>query len=57
MQVLVALSYSGSGTSAPSATGTHELMLAILAYYTPENNANLYREAESWLALALEEGE
>lgn len=27
--------------------------VAILAYYTPENNPVLYREAESWLALAL----
>jgi aminoglycoside phosphotransferase (APT) family kinase protein len=25
--------------------------VAILAYYTPENNATLYREAESWLAV------
>jgi aminoglycoside phosphotransferase (APT) family kinase protein len=27
--------------------------VAILAYYTPENNPTLYREAESWLGLAL----
>jgi aminoglycoside phosphotransferase (APT) family kinase protein len=27
--------------------------VAILAYYTPENNPTLYREAESWLSLAL----
>jgi aminoglycoside phosphotransferase (APT) family kinase protein len=27
--------------------------VAALAYYTPENNAALYREAESWLELAL----
>jgi aminoglycoside phosphotransferase (APT) family kinase protein len=26
-----------------------------LAYYTPENNPTLYREAESWLALVLSE--
>jgi aminoglycoside phosphotransferase (APT) family kinase protein len=29
--------------------------VAILAYYTPENNPTLYREAESWLHLALSE--
>lgn len=29
--------------------------VAILAYYTPENNPTLYREAESWLELALSE--
>jgi aminoglycoside phosphotransferase (APT) family kinase protein len=29
--------------------------IAILAYYTPENNANLCREAESWLELVLAE--
>jgi aminoglycoside phosphotransferase (APT) family kinase protein len=29
--------------------------VAILAYYTPETNAVLYREAEQWLALALAE--
>jgi hypothetical protein len=29
--------------------------VAILAYYTPENNENLYREAESWLELVLAE--
>jgi len=27
--------------------------VAILAYYTPENNPTLYREAENWLALAM----
>ena len=27
--------------------------VAVLAYYTPENNPPLYREAESWLELAL----
>jgi aminoglycoside phosphotransferase (APT) family kinase protein len=27
--------------------------VAALAYYTPENNASLYHEAETWLALAL----
>ena len=27
--------------------------VAILAYYTPENNPTLYREAESWLGLVL----
>ena len=27
--------------------------VAALAYYTPENNPSLYREAESWLDLAL----
>jgi aminoglycoside phosphotransferase (APT) family kinase protein len=31
--------------------------VAILAYYTPENNPTLFREAESWLALALSERE
>ncbi len=29
--------------------------VAILAYYTPENNPMLHREAESWLDLALSE--
>ena len=29
--------------------------VAALAYYTPENNPSLYREAEAWLALALSE--
>ena len=29
--------------------------VAALAYYTPENNPALYREAESWLELALSE--
>ncbi len=29
--------------------------VAILAYYTPENNPVLYREAENWLELALSE--
>ena len=29
--------------------------VAALAYYTPENNPSLYREAESWLELALSE--
>jgi aminoglycoside phosphotransferase (APT) family kinase protein len=29
--------------------------VAILAYYTPENNPTLYREAESWLGLVLSE--
>jgi hypothetical protein len=29
--------------------------VAILAYYTPENNPSLYREAESWLDLVLSE--
>jgi aminoglycoside phosphotransferase (APT) family kinase protein len=29
--------------------------VAILAYYTPKNNGVLYREAESWLKLALSE--
>jgi aminoglycoside phosphotransferase (APT) family kinase protein len=29
--------------------------VAILAYYTPENNPTLYREAESWLDLVLSE--
>jgi aminoglycoside phosphotransferase (APT) family kinase protein len=29
--------------------------VAALAYYTPENNPSLYREAESWLALVLSE--
>jgi aminoglycoside phosphotransferase (APT) family kinase protein len=27
--------------------------VAALAYYTPENNASLYREAETWLGLVL----
>jgi aminoglycoside phosphotransferase (APT) family kinase protein len=27
--------------------------VAILAYYTPENNPTLYREAESWIGLTL----
>ena len=31
--------------------------VAILAYYTPENNPTLYREAESWLDLVLSERE
>lgn len=29
--------------------------VAALAYYTPANNPSLYREAETWLALVLEE--
>ena len=29
--------------------------VAILAYYTPENNPSLYTEAESWLELVLSE--
>ena len=29
--------------------------VAVLAYYTPENNPSLYREAESWLELVLSE--
>ena len=29
--------------------------VAALAYYTPENNPSLYREAESWLGLVLSE--
>jgi aminoglycoside phosphotransferase (APT) family kinase protein len=29
--------------------------VAILAYYTPDNNPTLYREAESWLNVALSE--
>jgi aminoglycoside phosphotransferase (APT) family kinase protein len=29
--------------------------VAALAYYTPENNPSLYREAETWLALVLSE--
>jgi aminoglycoside phosphotransferase (APT) family kinase protein len=29
--------------------------IAILAYYTPENNESLYREAENWLELVLAE--
>jgi aminoglycoside phosphotransferase (APT) family kinase protein len=29
--------------------------VAALAYYTPENNAILYHEAENWLALVLSE--
>jgi aminoglycoside phosphotransferase (APT) family kinase protein len=31
--------------------------VAILAYYTPENNPALFHEAESWLALVLSERE
>jgi aminoglycoside phosphotransferase (APT) family kinase protein len=31
--------------------------VAILAYYTPENNPTLFREAESWLGLVLSETE
>jgi hypothetical protein len=31
--------------------------VAILAYYTPENNPALFHEAERWLALALSERE
>ena len=31
--------------------------VAALAYYTPENNPTLYREAEAWLDLALSERE
>ena len=31
--------------------------VAILAYYTPENNPTLYREAASWLDLVLSERE
>jgi hypothetical protein len=31
--------------------------LAILAYYTPENNPSRYREAASWLDLALSDRE
>jgi aminoglycoside phosphotransferase (APT) family kinase protein len=27
--------------------------VATLAYYTPENNPNLYREAQAWLELVL----
>jgi aminoglycoside phosphotransferase (APT) family kinase protein len=30
--------------------------VAALAYYTPKNNASLYREAEAWLELVLSEG-
>jgi aminoglycoside phosphotransferase (APT) family kinase protein len=30
--------------------------VAALSYYTPENNASLYHEAEAWLALALSDG-
>jgi aminoglycoside phosphotransferase (APT) family kinase protein len=30
--------------------------VAALGYYTPENNASLFREAEAWLALALSDG-
>ena len=30
--------------------------VAALAYYTPENNPTLYREAERWLELVLSEG-
>lgn len=29
--------------------------VAVLAYYTPENNPTLYREAEAWLELVLSE--
>jgi hypothetical protein len=29
--------------------------VAALAYYTPENNPTLYREAERWLELVLSE--
>ena len=25
--------------------------IGVVAYYTPENNPSLYREAEAWLAL------
>ena len=31
--------------------------VAILAYYTPENNPTLFREAENWLDLVLSESE
>ena len=31
--------------------------IAALSYYTPQNNAALYHEAEAWLALVLSEGE
>jgi aminoglycoside phosphotransferase (APT) family kinase protein len=31
--------------------------VAILAYYTPESNAALYHEAETWLDLVLSERE
>jgi len=31
--------------------------VAILAYYTPENNLPLYHEAESWLDLVLSDRE
>jgi aminoglycoside phosphotransferase (APT) family kinase protein len=31
--------------------------IAALAYYTPENNPSLYREAEAWLELVLSERE
>ncbi|MGH3071062.1 MAG: aminoglycoside phosphotransferase family protein [Gaiellaceae bacterium] len=31
--------------------------VAALAYYTPENNPSLYREAETWMALVLSERE
>jgi aminoglycoside phosphotransferase (APT) family kinase protein len=31
--------------------------VAVLAYYTPENNPSLYHEAESWLDLVLSEGD
>ena len=31
--------------------------VAALAYYTPENNPILYREAEHWLELVLSEDE
>jgi len=30
--------------------------IAILAYYTPQNNPTLYREAESWLEVMRSEG-
>jgi aminoglycoside phosphotransferase (APT) family kinase protein len=29
--------------------------VAALAYYTPENNATLFREAQTWLELVLSE--
>jgi hypothetical protein len=29
----------------------------VLAYYTPENNPTLYREAENWLNLVLSDRE
>jgi aminoglycoside phosphotransferase (APT) family kinase protein len=31
--------------------------VAVLAYYTPENNPTLYDEAESWLRLVRSEDE